>query len=461
MSFPSSTAELRALDAAHHLHPFSDTKSLNAEGARVIVKAEGVWLTDSEGNRILDGMSGLWCVNVGYGRQEIVEAVRAQMSELPYYNTFFKTTHKPAIELATRLAELTPPQFSRVFFTGSGSESNDTVIRLVRRYFDIKEQPHKKIIISRRNAYHGSTVGAASLGGMAPMHAQGDLPIPGIVHIAQPYFWGEARQGETPEEFGLRTAKALESTIDALGEDRIAAFIAEPIQGAGGVIIPPATYWPEIARICRERDILFISDEVICGFGRTGKWFGCETFGTQPDILVMAKGITSGYMPLGGVMVADRVADVLIEHGGDFNHGYTYSGHPAACAAALANLDIMQSEGLVERVANDAGPYLAARWRALAEHPLVGEAPMMGLVGALELTPDKAGRTRFPDVGQVGTLARDFSFKNGLVMRAVRDRLIIAPPLTISHGEIDELVARARKTLDDTWGELSRRGWVR
>ncbi|QIB32995.1 aspartate aminotransferase family protein [Ancylobacter pratisalsi] len=459
MSQPKTTAELRALDAAHHLHPFSDMKSLNAEGARIIVKADGVWLTDSEGNRILDGMSGLWCVNVGYGREEIVDAVAAQMRELPYYNTFFKTTHQPAIELSAKLAELTPPQFNRVFFTGSGSESNDTVIRLVRRYFDIKEKPEKKIIISRRNAYHGSTVGAASLGGMAPMHAQGGLPIPDILHIAQPYWWGEARQGETTEEFGLRTARALESAIDAMGEDRIAAFIAEPVQGAGGVIIPPATYWPEIARICRERDILFVSDEVICGFGRTGKWFGCETFDTHPDILVMAKGITSGYMPLGGVMVADRVAEVLLE-GGDFNHGYTYSGHPAACAAALANLAIMERENLVDRVANDIGPYLKARWGALAEHPLVGEAPMLGMLGALELTPDKVARTKFPDVGKVGTLARDFSFRNGLVMRAVRDRLIIAPPLVISHHECDELVARTRKTLDDTWGELKRWGWI-
>lgn len=458
MSLPSSTAELRALDAAHHLHPFSDMKSLNAEGSRIIVSAEGVWLTDSDGNGILDGMSGLWCVNVGYGRQEIVDAVARQMAELPYYNTFFKTTHKPAIELAAKLAELTPPQFNRVFFTGSGSESNDTVIKLVRRYFQIKEKPEKKIIISRRNAYHGSTVAAGSLGGMAPMHGQ-SAPIPDILHIAQPYWWGEARQGETPEEFGLRTAQALEAAIDAMGEDRIAAFIAEPIQGAGGVIVPPATYWPEIARICRERDILFISDEVICGFGRTGSWFGCETFHTEPDILVMAKGITSGYMPLGAVMVADRVAEVLLE-GGDFNHGYTYSGHPAACAAAIANLDIMVREDLVGRVANDVGPYLKAQWSKLADHPLVGEAPMVGLVGALELTPDKAGRTKFPDVGKVGTLARDFSFKNGLVMRAVRDRLIIAPPLVISHGEIDELVASARKTLDDTYAELRRSGWV-
>ncbi|MCS0504350.1 aspartate aminotransferase family protein [Ancylobacter mangrovi] len=459
MPQPKSTAELRALDAAHHLHPFSDMKALNAEGSRIITRADGVWLTDSEGNRILDGMSGLWCVNVGYGREEIVDAVAAQMRELPYYNTFFKTTHQPAIELSAKLAELTPPQFNRVFFTGSGSESNDTVIRLVRRYFDIRDKPQKKVIISRRNAYHGSTVGAASLGGMAPMHEQGGLPIPDIVHIAQPYWWGEARQGETMEEFGIRTARALESVIDAMGEDRIAAFIAEPIQGAGGVIIPPITYWPEIARICRERDILFVSDEVICGFGRTGQWFGCETYHTHPDILVMAKGITSGYMPLGGVMVADRVAEVLME-GGDFNHGYTYSGHPAACAAALANLAIMQREKLVERVAEDVGPYLKARWSALAEHPLVGEAPMVGLVGALELTPDKVGRTSFPDVGKVGTLARDFSFANNLVMRAVRDRLIIAPPLVISHGECDELIARARRTLDQTHAELKRRGWV-
>jgi putrescine aminotransferase len=453
------TAALRARDAAHHWHPFTDTRGLNAEGARVIVGGEGVWLEDSEGNRYLDGMAGLWCTQVGHGRTEIADAVHRQMRELAYYNTFFKTTHQPAIDLAEKLAGLTQPHLNHAFFVGSGSEANDTVIRLVRHYWAVAGKPAKKIIISRRNAYHGSTVGAASLGGMAPMQAQGDLPIPGIVHIRQPYWFGEG--GDlAPAEFGLAAARALEATIDALGEDRIAAFIAEPIQGAGGVIIPPETYWPEISRICAEREILLVADEVICGFGRLGRWFGSDYYGVKPDLMPIAKGLSSGYLPIGAVMVADKVAEAVFE-GGEFYHGYTYSGHPAACAAALANLAIIEREGLVPRVAEDIGPYLGARWQALADHPLVGEARMVGLVGALELVPEKPGRTvKFEPLGHAGTLCRDLSFRNGLIMRAVRDTMIISPPLVLSHGEADELVARARKTLDDTWAELRRQGRV-
>ncbi len=450
------TAHYRALDAAHHLHPFSDTRSLNEEGTRVIVGGKGVWLTDSDGNRILDGMAGLWCVNIGHGRPEIAEAVQRQMQELSYYNTFFKTTHPPAVELATLLAEVSPPQFNRVFFTGSGSESNDTVLRLVRTYWATLGKPEKQVVIARRNAYHGSTVAGASLGGMKPMHAQGGLPIPGIHHIAQPYWFDEG--GEmSPAEFGLWAARELERAIDEIGEGKVAAFIAEPVQGAGGVIIPPETYWPEIQRICDEREILFVSDEVICGFGRLGRWFGSEYYGTRPDLMPIAKGLSSGYLPIGGLMVADRVAEVLMETG-DFNHGFTYSAHPVACAAAIANLRIIRDEKLVERVAEDIGPYLRERWLQLGDHPLVGEARMVGLVGALELVPAKPSRRRFPGDGKIGTLCRDFSFKNGLVMRAVRDSMIISPPLVISHEEADQLVRLARKTLDDTHAELKRQG---
>lgn len=453
------TAALRARDAAHHWHPFTDSAALADEGARVMVRGEGVWLEDSEGNRYIDGMAGLWCTQIGHGRGEIADAVAAQIRELAYYNTFFKTTHQPAIALAETLAELAPPHVNRTFFTNSGSEANDTVIRMVRMYWDVLGKPHKKTIIARRNGYHGSTVGAASLSGMSPMHGQGDLPIPGIVHTAQPYWFGEG--GDlTPEEFGLKAARALEATIDAFGEDRIAAFIAEPIQGAGGVVIPPDTYWPEIKRICAERDILLVVDEVICGFGRLGTWFGSDYYDLKPDLMPIAKGLSSGYLPIGGVMVADRVAEVVFQ-GGEFYHGYTYSGHPAACAAALANLEIMRREKLVERVHDDIGPYLQARWRALGEHPLVGEARMVGLVGALELVPSKPSRSeRFTPVGQVGALCRDLSFKNGLIMRAVRDSMILSPPLVLSHEEADALVAAARKTLDDTFMELKRQGRV-
>ncbi len=450
------TAHYRALDAAHHIHPFSDTKALNAEGPRVIVKGEGVWLTDSDGNRILDGMAGLWCVNIGHGRPEIADAVQRQMSEISYYNTFFKTTHPPAVDLAAMLAELAPPQFNRVFFTGSGSESNDTVLRMVRTYWATRGKPSKQVIIARRNAYHGSTVAGASLGGMTPMHAQGGLPIPGIHHIAQPYWFDEGGD-MSPAEFGTWAALELERAIDELGEDNIAAFIAEPLQGAGGVIIPPATYWPEISRICKEREILLVADEVICGFGRLGRWFGSEHFGFEPDLMSIAKGLSSGYLPIGGVMVSDRVVDALLETG-DFNHGFTYSAHPVACAAAIANLTVIRNEGLVERVASDIGPYLQKQWVALGDHPLVGEARMVGLMGALELVPAKPSRRRFEGDGKIGQLCRDHSFKNGLVMRAVRDSMIISPPLVISHEEVDQLIAIARKTLDMTHADLMRQG---
>ena len=444
-----TTADWQALDRQHYLHPFTDYKALAAKGARVIVKAEGCYLFDSEGQRILDGMAGLWCVNVGYGRRELAEAAYRQLLELPYYNSFFQTAHPPAIELARQLVELTPPQFNRVFFTGSGSEGNDTVVRLVRRYWDLLGQPERKVIISRQNAYHGSTMAGASLGGMAFMHEQGGLPIPDIVHIPQPYWYGEG--GDlSPAEFGLKAARELEKKILEIGVHRVAAFIGEPIQGAGGVIIPPENYWPEIQQICDRHGILLVADEVICGFGRTGHWFGSDLYGIRPDLMTIAKGLSSGYLPIGGVMVGDRVADVLIDKGGEFAHGYTYSGHPAACAVASANLTILQQENLVPRTRDETGPYLAAKWRQIAEHPLVGEARSAGLIGALELVRNKATRQFFDKRGEVGTICRDFCFQNGLIMRAVRDTMIIAPPLVISREQVDELAEKAWRCLDLT-----------
>ncbi|WP_346900046.1 aspartate aminotransferase family protein [uncultured Roseibium sp.] len=454
------TAALRAADAAHHIHPFTDTKALNAEGSRIITHADGVWLTDSDGNRILDGMAGLWCVQVGHGRQEIADAVHRQMSELSYYNTFFKTTHPPAVALSEKLAELAPAHMNRVFYCSSGSEANDTVFRMARYYWDQMGKPEKKAIIGRWNGYHGSTLAGTSLGGMKAMHGQGDLPVPGVHHIEQPYWFGEGGD-MSPEDFGIQVARKLAQKIDEIGEDKVAAFIAEPIQGAGGVIIPPDTYWPEIKKILAERDILLVVDEVICGFGRLGTWFGSDTYDLKPDLMPIAKGLTSGYLPMGGVLVSDRVAEGLIDKGGEFYHGYTYSGHPACAAAALANLEIMQQEKLVDYVADDIGPYLQKRWTALGDHPLVGEARMKGLMGALELVPEKGNRAKkFADEGTVGTLCRDLSFQNGMVMRAVRDSMIISPPLVLTHDEADQLVAIARKTLDDTYVELKRQGKV-
>ena len=443
------TAGWQALDRQHFLHPFTDHKSLHEHGTRIITRADGVYLWDSEGVRLLDAMAGLWCVNVGYGRHELADVAAAQMRELPYYNNFFKTANPPAIALSALLAEVTPPQFSRVFYAGSGSEANDTIVRLVRRYRDVRGEPKRKTIISRWQGYHGSTVAGASLGGMSAMHEQGDLPIPGIVHIDPPYWYGLG--GDlSQEEFGLKAARLLEEKILELGPETVTAFIGEPIQGAGGVIIPPMNYWPEIERICRKYGVLLVADEVICGFGRTGNWFGCETFGFKPDLMAMAKGMSSGYLPIGGVMVSDELANTLIADGGEFYHGYTYSGHPACSAVAERNIRIIRDEGLVERVRTDTGPYLQARWRELGEHPLVGEARGVGFIGALELVKDKATRTRFDPLGEVGTVCRDFCFKNGLVMRAVWDTMIMSPPLIMTRAEIDEFIALARRCLDLT-----------
>jgi len=454
-----TTQEWQAADAAHFLHPFTDFQSLAKKGSRIIERAENIYLTDSDGQRILDAMSGLWCVNVGYGQQALIDAATRQMKELPFYNAFFQTATPPAIELAELLAEVTPPQFQHVFFSGSGSEGNDTVVRMVRRYWDLLGQPQRQVIISRRNAYHGSTMAGASLGGMSGMHAQGGLPIPGIVHIDQPYHF-EHGQGMSKEAFGIVAARWLEEKIVEIGADKVAAFIGEPIQGAGGVIIPPATYWPEIQRICDHHGILLVSDEVICGFGRTGRWFGCETMGFKPDLMTFAKGVTSGYIPLGGVMVGDRIAKVLIEQGGEFNHGYTYSGHPVACAVGLANVRLIRELKLVEHVHDDVGPYLAAAFASLREHPLVGDAETCGLMGAILLLKDKAKAAPFPEALEIGMVCRGHCFRQGLIMRAVGDRMIIAPPLVITRAQIDEMVALIRRCLDLTLADARAGGWL-
>lgn len=441
------TEELQALDAAHHMHPFSTQDDLKASGVRVITSAKGVMLKDSEGEEILDAMAGLWCVNVGYGRDELAEVAARQIRELPYYNTFFKTSHVPVIALSAKLAELAPGSLNHVFFAGSGSEANDTNLRMVRTYWAEKGKPRKQIVISRWNAYHGSSVGSGSLGGMKGIHSQGGLPIPGIEHIDQPNWWSEGGD-MSPEEFGLERARQLEAKIDELGEDNVAAFIAEPVQGAGGVIVAPDTYWPEVMRICRERDILFIADEVICGFGRTGQWFGSQTLNLTPDIMTIAKGLSSGYQPIGGSIVSDEIASVI--GATEFNHGYTYSGHPVACAVALENLRILEEEKIVDRVREDTGPYLQEKFKSLVDHPMVGEAKIVGMMGSIALTPDAAARAAFAaEAGTVGYMVRERCFANNLVMRHVGDRMIISPPLVISKGEIDLLIDRAWQSLDE------------
>ena len=437
----AKTREWQALSRDHHLPPFTDYKQLNEKGARIITKAEGVYIWDSEGNKILDAMAGLWCVNVGYGREELVQAATRQMRELPFYNLFFQTAHPPVVELAKAIADVAPEGMNHVFFTGSGSEANDTVLRMVRHYWATKGQPQKKVVIGRWNGYHGSTVAGVSLGGMKALHEQGDFPIPGIVHIAQPYWYGEGGD-MSPDEFGVWAAEQLEKKILEVGEEN------EPIQGAGGVIVPPDTYWPKIREILAKYDILFIADEVICGFGRTGEWFGSQYYGNAPDLMPIAKGLTSGYIPMGGVVVRDEIVEVL-NQGGEFYHGFTYSGHPVAAAVALENIRILREEKIIEKVKAETAPYLQKRWQELADHPLVGEARGVGMVAALELVKNKKTRERFTDKG-VGMLCREHCFRNGLIMRAVGDTMIISPPLVIDPSQIDELITLARKCLDQT-----------
>ena len=452
------TQAIQAQDSAHFIHPFTDHAGLASRGARVITRADNIYVWDSEGKKILDAMSGLWCVNAGYGRKELADAAYQQMMTLPFYNSFFNTTNVPAVQLAAKLASLAPKvggrSFEHVFFSSSGSESNDTNVRMVRRYWDLLGQPQRKVIISRHNAYHGSTMAGASLGGMSGMHAQGDLPIPNITHIEQPYHFENALPGESRADFGRRAAGWLEAKILEVGADKVAAFIAEPVQGAGGVIIPPETYWPEIQRIVDQYGILLISDEVICAFGRLGHWFAYEKFGYRPDLVTFAKGVTSGYIPLGGVMGGDRVAKVLLEQGGEFNHGYTYSGHPVACAVAVANIELMERDRLVERVRDDTGPYLAERFAELNQHPLVAEAQTCGFVAGLVLVKDKATQAPFDPELAVGMICRGHCFKNGLIMRAVGDRMIIAPPLVMTRAQIDEMMALIVYCLDATMADL-------
>ncbi len=440
---------LRQLDVAHHL-PAQSSYALQVElgGSRIITHAKGSTIYDGDGHAILDGMAGLWCVNIGYDRPELAEVAARQMAELPFYNTFFRTATVPPIELAARIAGLLGGDLQHVFFNNSGSEANDTVFRLVRTYWTLKGEPDRTVFISRHNAYHGSTVAAASLGGMDYMHVQGGLPIPGVEHVMQPYHFGDGF-GEDPAAFAARAAQAIEDRILAVGPQNVAAFIGEPVQGAGGVIIPPPGYWQAVEAICRKYGILLVSDEVICGFGRLGEWFGFQHFGVTPDIVSMAKGLSSGYLPISATAVSSAIVDVLRASGEEFVHGYTYSGHPVAAAVALRNIRIIAEERLVERTREDTGPYLAhALASRLASHPLVGEARSLGLIGAVEIVAEKGTNRRHGKGGQAGPIVRDACIARGLMVRAIRDSIVMSPPLVITHAEIDQIVDTIVAALD-------------
>ncbi len=447
---------LRQLDMAHHL-PAQSSYGLQVElgGSRIITHAKGSTVFDGDGHAILDAMAGLWCVNVGYGRPELVEVAARQMEELPFYNTFFRTATVPPIELAARIAGLLGGDLQHVFFNNSGSESNDTVFRLVRTYWSMKGEPDRTVFISRHNAYHGSTVASASLGGMDYMHVQGGLPIPGIEHVMQPYAFADGF-GEDPEVFATRAAQAIEDRILAVGPEKVAAFIGEPVQGAGGVIIPPPGYWQKVEAICRKYGILLVSDEVICGFGRLGQWFGFQHYGVTPDIVSMAKGLSSGYLPISATGVSRQIVDVLRASGEDFVHGFTYLGHPVSAAVALRNIQIIDEEHLVRRTREDTGPYLAqALAERLADHPLVGETRSLGLIGAVEIVAEKGTNRRHGAGGQAGPIVRDACIARGLMVRAIRDSLVMSPPLVITHAEIDQIVDTIAAALDASADRLA------
>jgi putrescine aminotransferase len=450
----NQTKHWQALDAAHHVHPFSDTAALNKEGVRVITRGKGVYLWDSEGRKIIDGMAGLWCVQVGYGNEELAEAGYEALKTLPYYNHFFKTSNPWTIELAAKLATLLPAGHEHILFANSGSEANDTALKLIRYFWNREGRLEKKIHLSRDYSYHGVTFAAASLSGLTPMHPQWDLPLAGFEKVPTPYWYGAKAAGFgdiDADAFGLLIASKLEEKILELGADRVASFSAEPVQGAGGVIFPPATYWHEVQRICAKYDVLLHLDEVITGFGRTGEWFGAQTYRIAPDIMVMAKGLSSGYQPISAISLGARMSATILNTDEELVHGYTYSGHPVASAVALKNLEVIERDKLVPRVRNEIGPYLQARLRAtFSDHPLVGEIRGNGLLAAIELVRDKKERRFFPDPGNIGTHCRNYCFNDGLICRAIRDTMVLSPPLVISNDEVDEIITKLKSAIDRT-----------
>ena len=439
---------LKKQDKAHFLHPFTDFKDYKATNTAIYTKAEHIYIYNEEGKQLIDGMSGLWCCNLGYSQPKIIEAITEQLNTLPFYNSFFQCATDVSVQMAQALVDISPAQFNHVFFTNSGSEANDTNIRLVHRYYDLLGKPSKKVFISRHGAYHGSTIAAGSLGGFDGMHKQ-YTGLSYVEHIGQPNWFTEGCDMDKGE-FGIKVAQELAAKIDEIGEENVAAFIAEPIQGAGGVIVPPSTYWPEISRICKERDILLISDEVICGFGRTGDWFGAQTYGYEPDLMTFAKAVTNGFQPLGGVMVSDKIADVLTAGGGEFTHGFTYSGHPAACAAGIATIDILKNDKVIENAAADIMPYFQAQLRTLESHPIVGEVRGMGMVAALEIAKNKSAKERLAPDCAGGAMVKMQAIRHGLMVRSVGDAIVTAPPMVCTRAEIDLLITRLTIALDYT-----------
>lgn len=451
-----STAEIQSLDNAHHLHPFTVHHELREQKPRVISKAKGVYLWDNDGNRIIDGMAGLWCTQIGYGVEELAEVASRAMNNLSYYNMFFQTTTPAVAELGALVASKLPENTNQLFFANSGSEANDSAIKLIKYYWNLKGEPQKKAIISRDRSYHGTTMGAASLTGLPFMHDIFDLPLEGIHHIGPtPHYYEYGEEGESEEDFAARCADALEAKILELGPENVAAFIGEPVMGAGGLMLPPKGYWPMIEAICRKYNVLLWSDEVICGFGRTGSWFGCQTLGFSPDIITMAKGMSSGYVPISAVALSDEIANTISEADTEMAHGFTYSGHPMCCAVSIRNIQLMEEWGLVGERGRQTADHFQSSLKTLEDHPLVGQTRGIGMLGAIELVADKETQARFAPEGHAGMTCRGHCFDTGVVMRAVGDTMFLSPPLVITSDEIDEMFELIRKSLDLTVQSLS------
>ena len=449
----SPLSNLATRDVETLVHPYINLARFRETGPLIIERGQGVYVYDSDGKRYIEGMAGLWCTALGYGNEELVEAAAAQMRKLSFAHLFTGRSHDPAIELAEKLKEIAPVPISKVFFCNSGSEANDTQVKLVWYFNNALGRPNKKKIVSRMKAYHGVTVVAASLTGLPGNHRDFDLPLPGFLHTACPHHYRFTQQGECEEDFATRLAAELDALIVREGPDTVAAFIAEPVMGAGGVIVPPKTYFEKIMTVCARHDVFMISDEVICGFGRLGTAFGCETLNFIPHSISVAKALSSAYLPIAGVMIPEAMYQALLTESkkiGVFGHGFTYGGHPVAAAVALKAIEIYTRDRIFAKAA-ERGPQFQARLKALGEHPLVGEARGLGLIGGVELVADKTGKRSFDPQHGVGARTVQFAEAEGLIVRAVLgDVLTLCPPLIISPAEIDDLFDRLTRALDKT-----------
>ncbi|NDE85148.1 MAG: aminotransferase class III-fold pyridoxal phosphate-dependent enzyme [Verrucomicrobia bacterium] len=439
--------ELRKMDREHHLHPFTDHAAMHPSGTHILTTGKGVYLEGEEG-KLLDGLAGLWCVNVGYGRKEIVDAVAKQMQELSFYPSFFNSTTEPAVRLAERLGRLAPGDLNYSVFSNSGSEANETALKIIRQYQILKGKPNRMKILTRDYAYHGVTLATASMTGLPNCQIPYGLPLPGFLHAPAPYAYAVGREKDA-EAYGQECVAATKKLIEKEGPETIGAMFLEPVQGAGGVIVPPPGYLAAMRTLAREYEILFVADEVITAFGRLGAWFVSEMWDLKPDLMILAKGLTSGYISMGATMVSQPIADVLMK-GGYFAHGFTYSGHPVAAAAALANMEILKKEKLVEKTKDKVGPYFQRRLMEFSGHPAVGEVRGVGLIGAMELLP-KGGRKDLKPGMNLGIVGAAKVRSEGAIVRGIRDLLAFAPPLVITEGEIDEMFASVRRGIDKLW----------